>query len=45
MTEKMSLTSGEKRVNRDYFFPYFSVEKSQGVSRSDGGRLKTNERR
>lgn len=30
MTEKMSLTSGKKRINRDYFFPYFLVEKSQG---------------
>lgn len=44
ITEKTSLTSGRKRVNRDYFFlPCFS--KVQGVSRSDGGRFKTNARR
>lgn len=46
MAEKTSLTSGRKWISRDYyFFPYFSVQESQGVSRSDGGRLKTSGRR
>lgn len=45
MTEKTSLPSGKKRVNRNYYFlTYFSVGESQSVCRSDGGRLKTNER-
>jgi len=45
MTEKAALMSGRERVSRGQFFPYFRLQESQGVSRSDGGRLKTNERR
>lgn len=45
MAEKSALMSARARVSRGQFSPHFPVQESWGVSKSDGGRLRTNERR
>lgn len=45
MTEKSALMSARARVSRGQFSPCFPVQESQAISKSDDGRLRTNERR